>query len=64
MPDTFVSLREASRLLTERGHPVSRWQLWDRAERGLIPAERIAGRWLIRRENLLAVTVAFEQKAG
>jgi hypothetical protein len=55
----FLTLREASRALNEQGHPVTYWQLWDRAERGVIPVHVIAGRRLLRRDDLPQVAEAF-----
>ena len=52
MSDPFISLRQAERALREQGHSVTYWQLWDRASRGLIPVETIAGRMLMRRDDL------------
>ena len=59
MSDPFVTLRQAERLLREQGHQISYWQLWDRASRGLIPVETIAGRMLMRREDLPKVADTF-----
>ena len=56
----FISLSEASRLLTKSGITgVTYWQLWRRATEGKIPAERVAGRLLVKRDDLPKVADTF-----
>ena len=59
--DPFISLRQAERLLREQGHQISYWQLWDRASRGLIPVETIAGRMLMHRDRLPLVAAVISK---
>jgi len=59
MSDQHVSLRQAESYLREQGYKITYWQLWDRAERGLIPVQMVAGRRLLRRDDLPRVAAAF-----
>jgi hypothetical protein len=59
MPD-YISLGEAARILSERGTPgVTYWQLWRRNNEGRIPAQRVAGRIVIKRDDLPQVAETF-----
>jgi hypothetical protein len=59
MKDEYVSLREAARLLTERGTPVSYWSLWNKATVGAVPARKVAGRLVLHESDLPKVVEAF-----
>jgi hypothetical protein len=50
--DPYISFRQAERIFREQGHRITYHMIWDRAERGLIPSETVAGRKLLRREHL------------
>jgi hypothetical protein len=65
MTDDYLSLGEASRLLTEGGvSAASYWQLWRRYNEGRIPALRVAGRILIKRDDLPQVAETFTPAQG
>jgi len=59
MDDQFISLREAARRLSEAGHDVSYWRIWNAATTGRIPARLVAGRRLLLASELPLIVAAF-----
>ena len=48
----YLTLAQASRELSSNGNPVTYWKLWSAANQGKIPVVSIAGRNLIKRDDL------------
>jgi len=63
MDDQFISLREAARRLTEAGHNITYWKLWDAATTGRIPARLVAGRRLLLASDLPQIIATFTAPA-
>lgn len=55
----YLTLAQASRELSSNGNPVSYWKLWSAANQGKIPVVSIAGRNLIKRDDLPKVADTF-----
>ena len=57
--ETYVSSGEAARVLG-----IHRFAIQQLIHRGQLPAEKIANRWLIRRDALMELAKTYEGKQG